>query len=47
MAVVPLASAGSGNERGETAYVRMSVLVWRGRAVHTVAVNRRHELVAA
>lgn len=40
--------AGLGRERtAATAQARMRNLVWRGRAVHTVAVNPRHELVAA
>jgi hypothetical protein len=50
MTEVPLApiSGGIGScGRGTTPYVRMSVLAWRGRAVHTVAINQRHELVAA
>jgi len=33
--------------RGGTPYARLDALAWRGRAVHTVAVNPRHELVAA
>lgn len=28
-------------------YVRLSALTWHGRAVHTSAINPRHELVAA
>lgn len=32
---------------GRTPYARLDALAWRGRAVHTVAVNPRHELVAA
>ncbi len=33
--------------RGRSPYARLDALAWRGRAVHTVAVNLRHELVAA
>lgn len=33
--------------RGETAYVRLDALEWRGRVVHAVATNPRHDLVAA
>lgn len=32
---------------GATPYAQVSVLGWRGRAVQTVAINSRHELVAA
>ncbi|GAA1200040.1 ARPP-1 family domain-containing protein [Pseudonocardia alaniniphila] len=35
------------NGRGATADARVSVLGWRGRAVQTVAINPRHELVTA
>ncbi|MFC5993505.1 ARPP-1 family domain-containing protein [Pseudonocardia hispaniensis] len=34
-------------ERRYPAYARVAVLGWRGRAIHTVAVNPRHELVTA
>jgi len=33
--------------RGASPYARLDALAWRGRAVHTVALNPRHELVAA
>ncbi len=33
--------------RGETPYARLHALEWRGRVVHAVATNPRHELVAA
>lgn len=33
--------------RGRSAYANVDSLVWRRRLVHTVAVNSRHELVAA
>ncbi len=40
--------AGAGRERiAASGYARVRSLVWRGRAVHIVAVNPRHELVAA
>ena len=32
---------------GRSDKARLEVLVWKGRAVHTVAANPRHELVAA
>jgi hypothetical protein len=32
---------------GETAYARLAALEWRGRVVHAVATNPRHELLAA
>jgi len=32
---------------GHSPYARLDALTWRGRAVHTVAVNPRYELVAA
>jgi hypothetical protein len=42
------ADAGLGTGiRGRSAYARLDGLVWRRRAVHAVAVNPRHELVAA
>ena len=42
------ASAGVGTAlRGETPYARLDALAWRGRVVHAVATNPRHELVAA
>ncbi|TQM08966.1 hypothetical protein FB558_4706 [Pseudonocardia kunmingensis] len=40
---VPLNAGG----RGATADTRVSALGWRGRAVQTVAINLRHELVTA
>lgn len=43
VAQVPLAADG----RGATAEARVAVLGWRGRAVQTVALNPRHELVRA
>lgn len=33
--------------QGRTTFARLDALTWRGRAVHTVAINPRHELVAA
>ncbi len=33
--------------RGETPYARLDALEWRGRVVHAVATNPRHEVVAA
>ena len=39
------AGAAAGLE-GHTAYARLNALVWRNRAVQTVAINPRHELVA-
>ncbi len=33
--------------RGASPYAHLGGLLWRDRAVHAVAVNRRHELVAA
>jgi hypothetical protein len=42
------APAGLGTAvEGRTQYARVTGLVWQGRAVHAVAVNPRHELVAA
>ena len=32
---------------GRSPYARLDGLVWRDRAVHAVAVNTRHELLAA
>ena len=32
---------------GRSPYARVEALAWRGRTVHAVAVNPRHELVAA
>ena len=32
---------------GRTPYARLDALLWRDRAVHAVAINPRHELVAA
>lgn len=33
--------------QGRSPYVRLDAMAWRGRAVHMVAVNPRHELVSA
>lgn len=41
------AAAADGSVRGETPYARLDATVWNGRSVHTVAVNPRHDLVAA
>ena len=41
------ATADDSRVAGETAYARLDASVWNGRSVHTVAVNPRHELVAA
>jgi len=47
VAVAPEPGAGLGaSGRARSPYVVLSVLVWRGRAVHIVAINPRHELVA-
>lgn len=40
-------SATDGQVRGATPYARLDAAVWHGRPVHAVAVNPRHELVAA
>jgi hypothetical protein len=47
---VPLAGSPAGAATGVTGrspYARLDALLWRDRAVHAVAVNPRHELVAA
>lgn len=40
-------SADTTRVRGRSRHAQLDVLVWRGRAVHAVAVDLRHELVAA
>ncbi|MEV6872237.1 DUF6569 family protein [Amycolatopsis sp. NPDC051128] len=48
VSVTPEPGPGLGaSGRARSSYVVMSVLVWRGRAVHTVAINPGHDLVAA
>lgn len=47
---VPVAGSDAGAAaglEGRTAYARVNALVWRNRAVQTVATNQHHELVAA
>ena len=48
--VVPLTGSPAGlgtGVAGRTPYARLDGLLWRDRTVHAVAVNPRHELVAA